>query len=97
MDIQLWKQTKKEKKLTNQAISDLSGVPKRTVEDIFSGATKFPRSDTVDAIEKALGLNQEQQGYSSNPKVNELVDLLMSLDENKLVDAISVIKIMAKK
>ena len=59
MDIVLWKQRKKELKLTNQKISDISGIPKRTVEDIFAGVTKYPRSDTVDAIEKVLGLDKE--------------------------------------
>lgn len=59
MDLLLWKQRKKELKLTNQAISDISGIPKRTVEDIFAGVTKFPRSDTVDAIENALGIGKD--------------------------------------
>lgn len=96
MDILLWKQKKKELKLTNQGISDISGVPKRTVEDIFAGVTKFPRSDTVDAIEKALGLKIEQPQEVS-PKVKELVNLLMQFDDKALEDALSVIKIIAKK
>ena len=96
MDLLLWKQKKKELKLTNQAISDISGIPLRTVEAIFAGKTQFPRSDTVDAIERALGLSNEQD-YNLSPKGKELVDLLMGLDDNQLEDALSVIKIIAKK
>ena len=59
MDLELWKQRKKMLKLTNQKISDISGIPKRTIEDVFAGVTKFPRADTVEAIEKALGLDKE--------------------------------------
>lgn len=58
MDLELWKKMKKEKKMTLQDISDISNIPKRTVDDIFAGVTKNPRTDTVEAIEKALGLNK---------------------------------------
>ena len=33
-----------------------SGVAKRTIEDIFQGTTKNPRVDTMQALERALGL-----------------------------------------
>lgn len=45
--IELWKKVKKEKKLTLSEISKRSGIPKRTVDDIFSGHTKNPRIDTA--------------------------------------------------
>jgi transcriptional regulator with XRE-family HTH domain len=96
MDIELWKRIKKERKLTLKDISDLSNIPKRTVDDIFSGKTTNPRSDTVDAIEKALGISNEQD-YNLSPKGKELVNLLMGLDDKQLEDALSVIKIIAKK
>jgi transcriptional regulator with XRE-family HTH domain len=49
-------QAKKAKKITLQEISDKSGIPKRTVDDIFSGHTETPRLDTVEALVNALGL-----------------------------------------
>ena len=97
MDITLWKDRKKELKLTNQKISDISGIPKRTIEDIFSGATKTPRSDTVDAIEQVLGITKDQTQSSLSIKEQEIVDLLMQFDEKQLDDVLSVIKIIAKK
>lgn len=57
MNIEQLKIEKKRKKITLQQISDISGIPKRTVDDIFSGHTKNPRVDTVQAIERALGLS----------------------------------------
>ncbi len=58
-NLQFYKNRKKQLKLTNQAISDLSGIPKRTVEDFFSGTSENPRIDTVEAIERALGLSEK--------------------------------------
>ena len=54
------KKVKKEKKLTIQDISDLSGIPKGSVQNIFCGYVPAPRIDTVQAIEKALGLEKEK-------------------------------------
>ncbi len=55
-NLDFYKSRKKELKLTNQAISNLSKLPLRTVEDFFRGAYENPRIDTVQAIEKALDL-----------------------------------------
>lgn len=57
MDITRLKQAKKEKKLTYEQLSQISGVPISTIYDMFRGVTAAPRIDTVQAIEKALGLS----------------------------------------
>ncbi len=56
MNINTLKTAKKQKKLTLEQISNISGIPKRTVDDIFSGRTKNPRIDTIQPIERALGI-----------------------------------------
>ena len=56
MNIEQLKLEKKKRKMTLQQISDLSGIPKRTVDDIFSWHTTNPRIDTIKAIENALGI-----------------------------------------
>lgn len=56
MDITAWKKRKKELKWNYQKIADEAGVSKRTIEDIFRGFTTTPRIDTVEAIERALGI-----------------------------------------
>ena len=48
----------KEKKITQLELSKLAGVPLQTLKCILIGRTQFPRIDTVEAIEKALGINQ---------------------------------------
>lgn len=60
MDIEYLRAVKKTKKMTLQEIALKSNIPKRTVDDIFSGHTKNPRSDTIKAIEKALGIETIQ-------------------------------------
>lgn len=63
MDIEQLKRVKKEKKITYEQLSEKSGVPLSTIYDLFRGVTVAPRIDTVEAIEKALGLNQ-QSGWT---------------------------------
>ena len=59
MDLERWKQLKKEQKITFNELSKKSQIPKRTLEDIFAGRTTDPRTTTVEAIERALGLNEK--------------------------------------
>lgn len=59
MDISVWKKAKKEQKMTFDELSQKSGVPKRTLEDVFSGRTQEPRLSTIEAIERALGINEK--------------------------------------
>lgn len=56
-DLELWKKIKKEKKLTYDDIANLSGVSRRTIIRIFTDANSNPTNYNVEAIEKALGLN----------------------------------------
>ncbi len=92
VNLQQLKILKKQKGLTLQEISDLAGVPKRTVDDIFSGHTKNPRIDTVQAIEKALGLapqwteEEQAQGVGNHAivlsqKEKDRFNLLMDSDD----------------
>ncbi len=55
----LEKLIKKKKELgwTNQQLAEKSGVPVGTVNKVFSGATRYPRQETLDALVKALGLS----------------------------------------
>ncbi len=66
-NLQLYKNKKKLLKLTNQKISEIAGIPLRTVEDFFRGASENPRIDTVQAIEFALNIKKH------NPEMLEEV------------------------
>ena len=74
--LELWRNRKKLLKMTNKKIAEAAHLPLRTVEQIMCGTVKTPRLDTVEAIEKALGL------YTS-PKIEKDPALL---DEVELQD-----------
>ncbi len=67
-NLEFYKTKKKKLKLTIQSISEKSGLPRRTVEDFFSGTSKNPRIDTVEAIERALGINN---GIRDEVEIND--------------------------
>ena len=55
-NIEELKMRKRELKLTNQELSEKSGVPVGTLNKILSGATQYPRKETIDALLKAMDL-----------------------------------------
>lgn len=57
MNLDLWKKRYKELGFKNYGeLAEKADVSKRSIEDIFRGFTKNPRTDTVEAIERALGI-----------------------------------------
>ena len=54
-------QLRKEKKISFNELAQLSGLPKSTLEKVLFEITPHPRIDTVQAIEKALGVSPEPQ------------------------------------
>ena len=59
MNLELWKKIKKEKKMTIEQIAKAANLPKGSVQNIFCGYVPNPRTDTVEAIECALGINEK--------------------------------------
>ena len=72
MDIETLKNRKKELGLTNKQLADISGVSLGTINKIFSGATRYPQLDTVEALTSALGLDSYQ--YRPNSHANRLCE-----------------------
>lgn len=64
MDINHIKSVLKEKKITYDELSVLTGLSLSTIKKILSGVAKYPRIDTVEAIETALGLNIPADAFS---------------------------------
>lgn len=69
--------------ITYQELSDRSQIPLNTLKNLFRGKTQNPRIDTMQAIERALGLTQEQE---SAPTYTEAERKLFGLIE-QLTDA----------
>ena len=85
MDI---KKTLKEKKITYERLSELSGVPLSTIKSVFCGKTKNPTIETVNAIKNALGLNGEDfSGGISVPYITQeeekIIKIYRDLDERR--------------
>ena len=60
MTIQEIKLYLKNNKITYQELSEKSGIALNTLKNIFRGKTENPRIDTMQAIERALGLENEK-------------------------------------
>ncbi|HIV64396.1 MAG TPA: helix-turn-helix transcriptional regulator [Firmicutes bacterium] len=59
------KKLTKQKKMTYQKLSEISGVPLGTIKNIFSGLTPTPRLDTIQKIERALGIGWTEEEYAA--------------------------------
>lgn len=68
MDIQTLKARKKELNLTFEELSQRSGVPIQTLHNIFRGHTVNPRVDTMQAIERALGIGGQTLEWTEEDK-----------------------------
>lgn len=82
------KEIKAEKKLTNQVIADLSGVPLSTVTRVFNGQTDNPNIQTIEDIAAAMGVSLEditgikQVEEKVNPDDN-LIQLYKDIIQNQ--------------
>ena len=72
MTIEEIKSYMKKNKITYQALSDMTGLSISTVTKIFGGYAKYPRVDTMEAIERALGLSQSRPTPSGEVELDDL-------------------------
>ncbi len=72
MDIQRLKERKKELHLSYDELAKKSGIPKTTLTNIFLGRTPNPRTDTVEAIERALGIYTSRKIEQDSAIQNEI-------------------------
>lgn len=85
MNLETLREAKKRAGLTIAEIAQRANLPKGTVQNIFCGYVPNPRSDTLEAIERALGLSEE--GYRDTlpfevtPMEEELVRTFRTLSE----------------
>lgn len=74
MDIEYLKKRKKELGMSFDELVEKSGIPKTTLTNIFGGHTISPRIDTMQAINKALGLYTSPQ-IKKDPVIEDEVEL----------------------
>lgn len=74
MNLELWKKVKKEKQMTIEQIAKAANLPKGTVQNIFCGYVPNPRTDTVESIERALGIYTSRK-IEKDPVIKDEVEL----------------------
>ena len=86
MNIETLKRRKKELKMTFEELSALSDVSISALKDIFRGDTPHPRIDTIQAIERALGISEqsyeEQAKMTVSPSEAEILALWRELSDD---------------
>ena len=102
MDLKLWKDTKKERGMTYQDISDRSGLKYLgTIKNIFAGYTPDPRESTIKAIEQALGVATRLGNNSTNEFFNEaekkLLEDFRSLPRAQRAQAAEYVRYLAER
>ena len=67
MDIQKWKIAKKEKGLSYDDLAKITGYSRSTITNIFCGYIEFPRYETIQAIERALDIAEDEPQTPQQP------------------------------
>lgn len=107
MTIQEIKDYMKRENITQIELSEKSKIPLQTIRKIFSGIVKNPRIDTMQAIEKALGLIEENKDNQNTEYLTEdekqllraYRSLIPSMKEHLLsmAESLSIAEIARKK
>jgi phage repressor protein C with HTH and peptisase S24 domain/DNA-binding Xre family transcriptional regulator len=83
------KQVKNEKKITNEKLSELTGIPLSTVSKILAGISDSPKLSNMVLIARALGCTldyivsgtpQNNNNYTLNDKEIEFIEIYRQLD-----------------
>lgn len=80
MDIALYKRSLKERGWIYEDLAKASGVSLSTIRRIMAGIIGDPRTSTIEAIEKALGINvmptaeERASGWTDTKKMNVTPD-----------------------
>ena len=83
------KQVKNEKKITNEKLSELTGIPLSTVSKILAGISDSPKLSNMVLIARALdctldyivsGTPQNNNNYTLNTKEIEFIEIYRQLD-----------------
>ena len=95
MTIQEIKTYMKKNGITYQELSDRSKIPLNTLKNIFRGKTENPRSDTKEAIERALGIEEQPSEYSEEEK--KLLSLISELTDKEVQELSNYIDFIISK
>lgn len=84
VNIETLKQKKKELGLSYDDLAKITGYSRSTITNIFCGYVEYPRVDTMETIERALGITNERAdapAYTEDEK--KLLSLISELTEEE--------------
>lgn len=89
MNVELWKQRKKELGITFDELAELTNISRRQLLYLFKGKAKNPGIETVQRIEAALGITDEvEKEKAPAPELTdgerELFELISQLTEQEI-------------
>ncbi len=96
MDIEKLNEERKKRGLSIDALSNLAGLPKSTIEKILFGIVKNPRLDTVEAIERALGINEKSPAARQGKWINVYGNIAAGIPIEAIEDIIDQEEITAE-
>ena len=98
MDIQGIKKYLKTNKITYQELSERSGIALNTLKNIFRGKTEHPRIDTMQAIERALGLdNKKTPTDELSEGEKQLIELIKQMTDEEATELSNYIDFIISK
>lgn len=96
MEVEEIKKYMKNHKITYEELAEKADLSISTVKKIFSGSAKYPRIDTMQAIEKALGINQEPKNDFNKIPV-ALYEGINGLSEEGMQDVLRYVEFVKSK
>lgn len=108
INLEKWKEQKKKLHLTFDDLAEKTNISRRQLQYLFQGETENPRIDTVQAIERALGLaptftdEERALGLSENHPIalsdddRELINLFAEAEEELGKTYVQAIKKMVR-
>ena len=100
MDIQDIKKYMKANKITYDDLAERSKLSISTIKKIFSGVSQYPRIDTMQAIERALGLDNEIPtipDYNPSEEEKALLSKIMSMTEEEVDELSNIVDYILSK
>lgn len=80
MDITLYKKLLKDRNMTYDDLAAKTGLSVGCIKRIMAGIAKYPRIDTIEAIEEALGLDPQGKQWADKKRVS------ITADEERMLD-----------
>lgn len=83
MEIQEIKAYMKANKITYQDLAERTGLSLSCITKIFGGYARYPRIDTIQTIERALGIEEKTPPVELTEGEKKLMDLIVQLTDDE--------------